>query len=47
MKKRILIVVPYNNGTIGMCSRNLYVVMKEREDIDVKAVVVHWFEDDR
>lgn len=47
MKKRILIVVPYNNGTIGMCSRNLYVAMKEREDIDVKAVVVHRFEDDR
>lgn len=47
MKKRILIVVPYNNGTIGMCSRNLYVAMKEREDLEVKAVVVHRFKNDR
>lgn len=46
-KKRILIVVPYNNGTIGMCSRNLYVAMKERGDIEVKAVVVHRFEENR
>lgn len=46
-KKRILIVVPYNNGTIGMCSRNLYAAMKEREDLEVKAVVVHRFKNDR
>lgn len=46
-KKRILIVVPYNNGTIGMCSRNLYVAMKEKGNLDVKAVVVHRFKNDR
>lgn len=47
MKKRILIVAPYNNGTIAMCSRNLYVAMKEREDLEVKAVIIHRFQEDR
>lgn len=46
-RKRVLIVVPYNNGTIAMCSRNLYNAMRERDDLEVKAVIVHRFEDDR
>ena len=43
MKKRILIVAPYNNGTIGLCSLNLFNAFKQRTDCDVKCVCVHKF----
>ena len=43
MKKKVLIVAPYNNGTIAMCTRNLFMAMKELEDLEVKCVVVHKF----
>ena len=46
MKKRILVVAPYNNGTIAMCSRNLYLALKEKADFEVKCVVVHRFRKD-
>lgn len=45
MKKRILIVAAGNKGTIGMCSRNLYLALQKQEDIDVKCVCVHRFPD--
>lgn len=45
MKKRILIVVAGNNGTIGMCSRNLYLALLEQKDLEVKCVCVHRFPD--
>ena len=43
MKKRILIVVAGNKGTIGMCSRNLYLALQRQEEIEVKCVFVHLF----
>lgn len=45
MKKRILIVVAGNKGTIGMCSRNLYLAFQKREEIEVKCVCVNRFPD--
>lgn len=45
MKKRILIVVAGNKGTIGMCSRNLYLALQKQEEIEVKCVCVHRFSD--
>lgn len=45
MKKRILIVVAGNNGTIGMCSRNLYLALQKQEGLEVKCVGVHRFRD--
>ena len=44
MKKKILIVAPYNNGTIGLCSLNLFNAFKQRNDCVVKYVYVHKFE---
>ena len=43
-KKRILIVIAGNNGTIGMCSRNLYLALKQQSNLEVKCVGVHHFE---
>lgn len=43
-KKRILIVIAGNIGTIGMCSRNLYIALKQQSDLEVKCVGVHYFE---
>ena len=43
-KKRILIVIAGNNGTIGMCSRNLYLALKQQNNLEVKCVGVHHFE---
>lgn len=45
MKKRILIVVAGNNGTIGMCSRNLYLALQKQEELEVKCICVHRFPD--
>lgn len=41
IKKRILIVAPYNRGTIGLCSLNIYKALKKRNDVTVKCVIVH------
>lgn len=41
MNKRILIVAPYNRGTIGLCSLNIYKALQKRNDIIVKCVIVH------
>lgn len=41
MKKKILIVIPSNKGTIALCSLNLYLALLKIKDIDVKAVIVH------
>ena len=43
-KKRILIVVPFNIGTIGRCSLNLYKALETSGECEVKCIVVHWFE---
>lgn len=42
--KRILIVVAGNNGTIGRCSLNLFLAFKERDDVEVKCVGVHRYD---
>lgn len=42
-KKRILIVAPYNSGTIGLCSLNLYNAFKQNTNFDVKCIYVHKF----
>ncbi len=44
MGNRILLVSPSNNGTIGLCTLNLYKAFLKREDIEVKCVLVHKFE---
>ena len=41
MAKRILIVVPSNGGTIGLCSLNLYKALQQCDGVTVKCVVVH------
>lgn len=43
MKRRILIVAPYNTATIGLCSLNLYKAFLQRKDCEVKCVCVHHF----
>lgn len=43
MKRKLLIIAPYNTGTIGLCSLNLYKAFQEREDLEVKCVCVHHF----
>lgn len=43
-KKKILIVIAGNNGTIGMCSRNLYLALKQQNNFEVKCVGIHHFE---
>lgn len=43
-KKRILIVIAGNNGTIGMCSRNLYLALAQQKDTEVKCVGIHYFD---
>lgn len=43
-KIKILIVIAGNNGTIGMCSRNLYQALKQQSNLEVKCVGVHYFE---
>ena len=45
MKKRILIVAPYNSGTIAMCSRNIFLALKARAEVEVKCIVVHKFKE--
>ena len=42
--KKILIVIAGNKGTIAMCSRNLYVALKEQNEFEVKCVGIHHFE---
>lgn len=39
--KRVLLVVPFNYGTIGLCSLNLYKAFLKRKDVQIKCVVVH------
>lgn len=39
--KRILIVAPYNRGTIGLCSLNIYKALQKHSDVTVKCVIVH------
>lgn len=41
--KRVLIIAPYNRGTIGLCSLNLYEAFCQRKDCIVKCVCVHKF----
>lgn len=43
IKKRILIIAPYNNNTIGLCSLNLYKALCKDENFEVKCVIVHKF----
>lgn len=38
---RILLIVPSNMGTIGLCSLNLYKALLQRHDINVQCVIVH------
>lgn len=42
--KKILILAAGNNGTIGLCSINLYKAFRLNSDIIVKLAVVHQFE---
>lgn len=42
--KRILLLAAGNNGTIGLCSINLYKAFKSNPDIIVKLAVVHQFD---
>ena len=42
--KKVLIIVAGNNGTIGRCSLNLLRAFKERDDVEVKCVGVHRFD---
>lgn len=42
--KKVLIVVAGNNGTIGRCSLNLFRAFKERDDVEVKCVGVHRYD---
>lgn len=43
-KQKILLVAPYNSGTIAACSLNLWKVLSEKLNYDVKCVVKHRFE---
>lgn len=42
-KKRILIVCPYDNGTIGKCSLNLWKAIETLHEVEVKCIVKHHF----
>ena len=43
--KKILVVVPYNNGTIGSCSLNIFKSLCKIKDLEVKCVLIHKFKD--
>ncbi len=43
MKKRILVLCAGDNGTIGMCSLNLYKALKTYSEFDVKCAFFHHF----
>lgn len=45
MKKKVLIVVPSNKGTIALCSLNIYTALRRVENIVVKCVVIHKYSD--
>ena len=45
MKKKVLIVVPSNKGTIALCSLNVYTALRKVENIVVKCVVIHKYSD--
>lgn len=40
-KKKVLIVVPSNKGTIALCSLNIYTALQRVEDVNVKCVLIH------
>lgn len=42
-KLRILIVCPYDNGTIGKCSLNLWKAIETVPDVEVQCIVKHHF----
>jgi len=44
IKKKILLVIPYNRGTIGLCSLNLYKSLLKSATTEVKCVMIHKFE---
>lgn len=44
-KKKVLLLVAGDNGTIGSCSLNLYEAIKSTKQYDVKCAIVHHFED--
>ena len=43
--KKILLIVPYNKYTIGLCSLNIYKMLVKRSDIILKCVIIHKFKD--
>ena len=43
IKKKILLVIPYNRGTIGLCSLNLYKSLLKSATTEVKCVMIHKF----
>lgn len=42
--KKVLLIIPSNTGTIGLCSLNLYNALRKIRDIEVKAVMVHKYD---
>lgn len=44
MRKKVLLLVAGDNGTIGSCSLNLYEALKQTENIEVRCAIVHHFE---
>lgn len=44
-KRKVLLIVPSNKGTIAMCSANLYLALKMVSEIDLKCVLVYKFND--
>ena len=45
MKKKVLIIVPSNKGTIASCSLNIYAALRKVESIVIKCVVIHKYSD--
>ena len=44
-KKRVLLLVAGDNGTIGSCSLNMYEAFKKATDYEVCCAIIHHFED--
>ena len=44
IKKKILLVIPYNRGTIGLCSLNLYKSLLKSATTEVRCAMIHKFE---
>lgn len=42
--KKIMMIIPSNNGTIARCSLNLYYALRETKDVKVKVVMVHKYD---